>query len=141
MHQNIEFLLIQVHIILGIAHFNSGLQSNDSKSGVMADVAASSGDPIFINHHAMVDCILEEWLQRNYTNAQYPQNERIPQGHKESDYLVPFFPLITHGEMFKTADNFGYSCRLDQPNAAITFGCTVWLFVLMVLGGALAALV
>ena len=130
--------LFQVHIILGIAHFESEVQPE--KSGVMADVAASSGDPIFLNHHAMVDCILEEWFNMN-TNAQYPQDKRIPQGHKENDYLVPFFPLVRNGEMFKTADNFGYSCSLDQSNAAIKLGSTVWLFVLMVLGGALAALV
>ena len=105
----------------------------------MADVAASSGDPIFINHHAMVDCILEKWLQKN-KNAQYPQDiiNPIPQGHKENDYLVPFYPLVTHGEMFKTADNFGYSCNLS---AAIKLGPMVWFVMLMVLGGALIILV
>ena len=107
----------------------------------MADVAASSGDPIFINHHAMVDCILEEWLQRNYSNAQYPQDDQIPQGHRENDYLVPFFPLVTHREMFKTADNFGYSCSLPQleapSTATIQLGPTIWFLLLILLGGAL----
>ena len=106
----------------------------------MADVAASSGDPIFINHHAMVDCILEEWLQRN-KNAQYPQDDQIRQGHKQNDYLVPFFPLVTHAEMFKTADNFGYSCRLDSPSSAIKLGPTVGFLLLMVLGGVFVAII
>ena len=86
---------------------------NDMK-GVMADVAASPNDPLFINHHTMVDCILEGWLQRN-PNAQYPQADDIPRGHQKDDYIVPFFPLFKHSDMFKTADNFGYSCDLFSP--------------------------
>ena len=75
----------------------------------MADIAASANDPIFLNHHAMVDCIFETWLQNN-PSAQYPQNDKIPQGHRQQDYIVPFFPLHTHQEMFSTADTFGYQC-------------------------------
>ena len=127
-----------------------------AQKGVMADVAAASSDPIFINHHAMIDCILEEWLQRN-TNAQYPRDpegqDLIHKGHKADNYMVPFFPLVKHSEMFKTADNFGYTCRLPQidtsnqpnqpnppsppnnrPNTAIKPGLTVWLFIPVVLG-------
>ena len=130
----------------------------------MTDVAASSSDPIFVSHHAMIDCILEEWLQRN-TNAQYPVNEQIHQGHRVDDYMVPFFPLVKHREMFMTADNFGYMCRLprvdtsnqpsqpnqpnppnppNQPNppnnlpnpgnSAIKSGPTLWLFIPVVFG-------
>ena len=79
----------------------------------MADVAASANDPIFLNHHAMVDCIFETWLQKNQ-NAQYPQNDKIPQGHRQQDYIVPFFPLHTHQEMFSTADTFGYQCTIKS---------------------------
>ncbi len=126
----------------------------------MADMAAASSDPIFLNHHAMIDCILEEWLQRN-TNAQYPGDDQIRQGHKADDYMVPFFPLVKHSEMFMTADNFGYKCQLprvdtssnqptppnppnsnpdpgnpDPGNAAIKSGPTLslWLFIPVVLG-------
>ena len=131
---------MQVHIILGIGHFEHNLTPNET--GVMGDVAASPSDPIFINHHGMVDCILEEWLQKN-RNAQYPQNPVIRPGHRKNDYTVPFFPVVTHGEVFKTADNFGYSCSLppnvpnppDTPNAAIKLGSALWLFVLVILGG------
>ena len=129
--------LLQIHIILGIAHFRYNLQPN--QTGVMGEVTAASSDPIFINHHAMVDCILEEWLQRN-PNTPYPQNNWIHQGHKETDYTVPFFPLVKHSEMFTTADNFGYMCHLPQvnpPNAAIKPGPVLWLLISVILGGGL----
>ena len=90
------------------------------KQGVMADVAASPNDPVFINHHAMVDCILEEWLQKN-PNASYPDNvpaDRLP-GHQADAYIVPFFPLVRHSDVFKTADNLGYSCRLESHAEAL----------------------
>ena len=75
----------------------------------MGDVAASANDPIFLNHHAMVDCIFETWLQKN-PNAQYPVSNEIPKGHRKEDYIVPFFPLYKHGDMFSTAENYGYRC-------------------------------
>ena len=110
------------------------LHERQNLKGVMADVAASSSDPIFIFHHAMVDCILEEWLQKN-KNAQYPRDpegqDLIHKGHRADDYMVPFFPLVKHSEMFKTADNFGYTCTL---NVAIKSGPTVWLLIPVVLG-------
>ena len=56
----------------------------------MGDVAASPSDPIFINYHGMVDCILEEWLQKN-KYAQYPQDPRIRRGHRKNDNTVSFF--------------------------------------------------
>ena len=124
---------LQIHIILGITHFEYNLQPDET--GVMADVTAASSDPIFINHHAMVDCILEEWLKKNKT-AQYPQDSSIRRGHREEDYTVPFFPVVTHGEMFKTADNFGYSFSLSD--AAFKLGpAALWLFLLVVLSWAL----
>ena len=82
----------------------------------MGDVAASANDPIFINHHTMVDCIFEEWLKPNNRTATYPNptdRSIINMGHRRDDYIVPFIPLFTHEMMFKTADNFGYSCNLD----------------------------
>ena len=82
----------------------------------MADVAASANDPIFLNHHAMVDCIFETWLQK-YPNARYPMDDdKIPSGHKYHDYIVPFFPLYKHSDMFTTADNFGYQCIIKSSN-------------------------
>ena len=99
---------------MGIGHFGNNLPTNEHK-GVMGDVEASVNDPIFINHHGMVDCILEEWLQRNPTTP-YPQDPSIRQGHKENDYIVPFFPLVRHSDMLKTADSFGYSCSLHEQN-------------------------
>ena len=79
--------------------------------------AASANDPIFLIHHAMVDCILEEWLQKTHSTcslaSKYSTN--VSQDHHEPDaYVVPFFPLATHRDFFDTAVNFGYTCRL--PN-------------------------
>ena len=103
---------MQVHIILGLGYFGSEAFNNPLISGVMADVAASANDPIFLNHHAMVDCIFEKWLQKN-PNVQYPISSEIPKGHRYDDYIVPFFPLYKHRDMFSTADKFGYKCRVD----------------------------
>ena len=77
----------------------------------MADIAASPDDPMFINHHTMVDCILEEWLQ-GHPGADYP-TEQIEK-HQKNGYIVLFYLLFKHKDMFKTADNFGYSCNLEN---------------------------
>ena len=53
----------------------------------MSCVAASPNDPAFVNHHGMVDCILEEWLQKN-KNAMYPTSDEIREGHRANDYIV-----------------------------------------------------
>jgi hypothetical protein len=103
---------VQVHLILGLGHFQSGV--NPNREGVMGDVAASPNDPVFINHHTMIDCILEKWLLRN-RSATYPNSNEITKGHRANDYIVPFFPLKKHRDVFMTADNFGYSCDIDFP--------------------------
>ena len=104
---------MQVHIILGIGKLRGDLPPSNL-SGVMADVAASPNDPVFISHHAMVDCIFEEWLKRN-PDATYPDGVST-NGHQGSDFIVPFFPIFQHNDMFKVADNFGYSCDLDSSS-------------------------
>ena len=104
---------------MGLGYFGSDAQNNKNIWGVMADVAASANDPIFLNHHAMVDCIFETWLQNN-PNAQYPVSNDIPKGHRYDDYIVPFFPLYTHGDMFSTAEKFGYQCRLQSEKSGLS---------------------
>ena len=83
--------------------------------GQMFDMGASPNDPVFIVHHAMVDCVFDEWLRR-YPDEEYPD---VPltistQGHQAQSYMVPIFPLYTNADMFKPANNFGYFCSL--PN-------------------------
>ncbi len=86
--------------------------------GVMGDVTASPNDPVFINHHAMIDCIFEMWLQN--CDATYPDDVPDAQkGHQRGSYLVPFFPLFKHEDMMKTADNFGYSCNLTHQDGSV----------------------
>ena len=140
-------MILQIHIIVGLGDFNRNFDPNHMK-GVMANVAASPNDPMFINHHAMVDCILEEWLKQ-HPDAEYPR-EGPKQGHGINDYMVPFFPLVKHSDMFKTADNFGYSCRLpditvpgsnpsNRPgggsrSTAVTLQPLPWLFLIAIMG-------
>jgi len=98
--------------MLGIGNFSNNFMEN--QKGVMGDVAASANDPIFINHHAMVDCILEKWLQNNVDRVEYPTSSDIRLGHRRDDYIVPFIPLYTHNMMYKRADNLGYMCNLPM---------------------------
>ena len=81
----------------------------------MDDVPAAVNDPVFNLHHCNVDRILESWMQRfangkNSTNllpAYVPICGGHP-GHNRGDYLVPFFPLITAGEQYRIAEEWGY---------------------------------
>ena len=122
---------MQVHIILGIGSFHYAEQQHEGESGwkgtmgesgwkstmgeswkgTMADVAASPNDPVFINHHTMIDCVFEKWLQ-NHPSAMYvgPTNDPKFAGHGPTDCIVPFIPLYTHEDMFQTASNLGYYC-------------------------------
>ena len=76
----------------------------------MGDVAASPNDPVFVNHHTMIDSIFEQWLQQ-YPNGKYggPNNEPKFAGHSSNDCIVPFIPVYTHMNMFKPAEDFGYT--------------------------------
>ena len=98
----------------------------------MADVAASANDPIFLNHHAMVDCIFETWLQKN-PNVNYPTADEIPKGHQKQDYIVPFFPLYRHEDMLLTADNFGYHCEI-KPHSPLEWWHYLLIIIAVVIG-------
>ena len=103
-----------------------GEASQAEWEGTMADVAASPNDPVFINHHTMIDCLFEQWLQKYPTKVTYdgPNQERRYAGHSSNDCIVPFIPLFTHEQMFKRASDFGYSCNLqtfeDTPTPSTT---------------------
>lgn len=62
----------------------------------------------------MVDCILEEWIQRHKNDLEYPESDEIREGHGADDYIIPFIPTATNRYMFQTADNFGYECSLPD---------------------------
>ena len=111
---------MQVHVILGVGNLEKNcdtcMEDDDYKeacgsfpSGAMGDTRASPNDPVFINHHAMIDLIFEKWLQQ-HPNAMYggpPSNSKFP-GHAAGDCAVPFIPVITHSQAFQHAENFGY---------------------------------
>ena len=114
---------MQVHIIVGLVDF----KNIPDNPGVMADVGASPNDPLFINHHSMVDCIFDQWLKKD--PSEYPADDDIKPGHGNDEYTVPFFPLIKHSDVFKTADNFGYICELS---AAFILKPLTWVILVII---------
>ncbi|XP_077978436.1 tyrosinase-like [Glandiceps talaboti] len=77
-------------------------------NGSMNVVASSPSDPIFYAHHSYVDMLAEKWLRRhNATIEEYP-NDKTPVGHGRNNFMVPFLPLWTNGELFRRSEHFGY---------------------------------
>lgn len=83
--------------------------------GTMADVAASVNDPVFINHHSMIDCIFDQWLEL-YPDSPFvgPVQQRRFAGHGVDDCIVPFYPPKTHRQMYKIGLDFGFECDLPK---------------------------
>jgi hypothetical protein len=110
-----------IRLIIGIhtmAHFLLGPGSTDfsvppEKIGSFGDIAASPNDPVFVLHHLMLDCILEEWMER-HPGSGYPVHPDIRDGHRKDDYIRTYFPLITNGEVFESTQEFGYYCQLPD---------------------------
>lgn len=128
-----------IHIKLGMGGFNQNIDS--SQLGVMSSVPASANDPIFLNHHTMIDYIFEQWLQ-NHSNATYtgPNTTLIPKlkGHGPSDVLVPFIPLYTNNMAFMTASEFGYEYEVisgSSNNSAPISGFPIGGIIGIVFGG------
>ena len=113
-------VLVQTFIYLPQAHFLVGLGGvtplPPHLQGSMIDFGSAPNDPLFIIHHTMMDCILEEWTKR-HPSSSFPDGPLVRDGHKKSDYLRTFFPPITHGEVFTDPKEFGYYCQL--PNLDI----------------------
>ena len=89
---------------------------HDWVGGQMDDVPAAVNDPVFNLHHCNVDRILESWMQR-FAGGQLSSSNLLPAyvpvsgghpGHNRDDYMVPFFPLITAGEQYRVAEEWGY---------------------------------
>lgn len=113
----------------------------------MENIVISANDPIFLNHHSMVDSILEKWIKKHSKTA-YPTNipaelnETLFIGHRAEDYIVPFYPLFTHRDMFQEASKLGYQygydggngCPNQGPNdAAIAFAVIFGIVVAVLL--------
>ena len=111
------FSLSQIHTLLGLGNITA--EPSFTEQGVIGDGSSSPNDPIFINHHAMVDCMLEEWIDRYQAGKDdYPTSQRVKYGHRARDYTVPFIPLYQQRDMLVSADNFGYSCSI--PESSVT---------------------
>ena len=92
----------------------------------MSDPVSSPNDPVFIVHHTMTDCMFEEWLRR-HPDEQFPD---VPltvstRGHQAHSFMIPFLPLYTNNDMFKLAENFGYSCNLPNVTAVVDSGASM----------------
>ena len=96
--------------MVGIGDLATGTKIPFKDAGPFAFVSFSPNDPIFPNHHTMVDCLFEQWLQRYKDSATYPDSPLIRDVHRADDYMVPFIELFKQMDMFKMAENFGYSC-------------------------------
>ena len=103
-----------------------------SQKGAMADVAASPNDPIFINHHTMIDCIMEEWIKSSINDRIYPTSSNIYEGHRKYDYIVPFIPLYTHSDIFHKSETFGYKCDLSNDDTDIIGTIAIAIFATLV---------
>ena len=110
---------MQVHIIAGIGDISQFLTLSPSMFGTMEGLTThgSPNDPLFIIHHTMVDCVFDEWMKR-HSCAQFPNDPSIRHGHNRHDYIVGFFPLYTNEDLFRSVEEFGYSCSLSNLSAA-----------------------
>ncbi|XP_020778725.1 tyrosinase-like [Boleophthalmus pectinirostris] len=77
-------------------------------NGSMSSVQGSANDPIFLLHHAFVDCIYEEWMRRHRPAlSQYPESN-APIGHNGGYFMAPFLPLHRNREFFISSKDLGY---------------------------------
>ena len=77
-------------------------------------VPLSPNSPYFWLHHGMIDYVFEQWMS-NHSNSTFrptakEANEKplAHPGHNPEEYIVPFFPTVTHLDVFKPASEFGY---------------------------------
>lgn len=113
---------------MGQGDANFFLNNDKSTIGTIEDVTASPNDPMFILHHTMLDCILIEWMRRNPI-AGYPPGVTTT-GHARDGFIIPFFPLFTHNDLFVSPEDLGYTCELFG-GAALTTPTSVSLLVLL----------
>ena len=105
-----SYTLIAIAMLLIIC-FYYPMQVHILLDGTMGDVPIASNDPVFINHHAMIDCIFEQWLRNHpLPNRMYPAQLRPDfAGHAAGDCIVPFIPVYNHSYIFNhISDDFGY---------------------------------
>ncbi|XP_077448792.1 tyrosinase-like [Stigmatopora argus] len=77
-------------------------------NGSMSSVQGSANDPIFLLHHSFVDSLYEEWLRRHRPEPSKYPTSNAPIGHNGEYHMVPFLPLHTNREYFRTSKDLGY---------------------------------
>lgn len=85
------------------------------REGTMSPIASSHNDPVFLNHHCMSDCLLDQWFEL-YPDSPYvaPEGDRQFAGHGIDDCIVPFYPPKTQHQMYKIGLDFGFECDLAK---------------------------
>ncbi|XP_006800137.1 tyrosinase-like [Neolamprologus brichardi] len=77
-------------------------------NGSMSSVQGSANDPIFLLHHAFVDCLYEQWLRRHRPSpSQYPESN-APIGHNSEYHMAPILPLHRNRDFFISSKDLGY---------------------------------
>ena len=109
---------MQVHILL---------------SGTIGSIPIAANDPVFINHHTMIDCLFEQWLT-DHPNRQYPATLQAQfAGHADGDCIFPFIPLFNHNEVFSmNASDLGFSCDLRSFNSGARLVNSLALLISMI---------
>lgn len=124
---NFKVTLCTLNMILLQIHFITGLGGAEilpfEAQGSLYDVAGSPTDPLFVLHHIMLDCVLQEWI-KYHPNTVYPVSPLIRDGHRIDDYLRTFFPLVTNEEVFTDSEELGVYCKL--PNIGLTEPIGMW---------------
>ncbi|XP_075699901.1 tyrosinase-like [Rhinoderma darwinii] len=83
---------------------------HDYIGGTMGQVPISANDPIFVLHHAYIDKLFEDWIQKNNASSDtYPEN--IHPGHEPRECAMPFFPCVTNKHLLQTSINYGYKYK------------------------------
>ena len=88
----------------------------------MYDVRGSPNDPVFFLHHSNIDRMFERWLTAKERGFFVPESTAdVHPGHAKDDWIVPIWPPVTNGDMFKSGGALGFeydSLEIGSSDAA-----------------------
>ncbi|KAF7686782.1 hypothetical protein HF521_015175 [Silurus meridionalis] len=102
-------------------------------NGTGGQTHVSPNDPIFVLLHSFTDAIFDEWLRRHHPGTVFYPKQNAPIGHNWRFNMVPFWPPVTNGEMFASAqDRLGYSYEVQWPTRAYTVSEIITIVIVAV---------